>query len=329
VRQDASLSHLADIWANRALSFNDDYDRAFYSPAIGITEKIVSRISLYHSPTGAYLTQALISNSRNDLHTLNKALKNFLLTAEEPCDKIDLTLGKAGLLIGCSLFYRELMTINGDPAPELILLAEGIKNEIWDQLEQYPPMSQPNPVDYFGIAHGWAGLLYSTLLWCNISSSPLPWSFMTRLEELLNNCIQQGNIIRWPLTIADKKSWPGWCNGSAGHIFLWVLLYKHFKDEKYIQLAEKAALHLISGIQNDNADLCCGMSGVTYAMISLYKATNEKKYLTEAKKIKDTILKTWFLQPLRNNSLYKGEPGIAVMVGELAEPSLMKIPLFE
>ena len=98
VRQDAALSNLADVWANRALSFDDDYDRAFYSPAIGITEKIVSRISLYHSPTGVHLTQALISNSRNDLHTLNKALKSFLLAAKEPCDKIDLTLGKGRIV---------------------------------------------------------------------------------------------------------------------------------------------------------------------------------------------------------------------------------------
>jgi eukaryotic-like serine/threonine-protein kinase len=71
------------------------------------------------------------------------------------------------------------------------------------------------------------------------------------------------------------------------------------------------------------------MSGIAYAMMNLYKATSEKKYLEESKKIKDAILKTWFLQPLRNNSLYKGEPGIAVMVGEMQEPSLTKMPLFE
>jgi serine/threonine-protein kinase len=94
-------------------------------------------------------------------------------------------------------------------------------------------------------------------------------------------------------------------------------------------VAEKAALRLRNGVTSDNSDLCCGMSGMAYAMINLYNITNEEKYLTEVKKIKDTILKTWFSQPLRNNSLYKGEPGIAVMVGELQQPSLMKMPLFE
>jgi len=329
VRKDAALSDLADVWANRALSFKNDHDRAFYSPAIGITEKIVGKNSLYHSPAGIYLTQALISHARNDLYTLHHAANGFLLALKGPCDKIDVTLGKAGLLIGCSILYRELMTIKNGPASEIFASAEAIRTEIWDQLNRYPPMNESNPVDYFGIAHGWAGLLYATLLWSNISSGPLPGSFMTRLEELLNNSIQQANIIRWPLRIADKNSWPGWCNGNAGHIFLWVLLYKHFKDEKYIRVAERVALHLVNGIQNNNADLCCGLSGVAYAMMNLYQTTHEPKYLEEGKKIKDIILKTWFSQPLRNNSLYKGEPGIVIMAGEMEESPLMKMPLFE
>ena len=326
-RQDTALSDLADIWANRALSF-DDQDRAFYSPAIGITEKVVGKHSLYHSPAGIYLTQALISNARNDLHTLHHAVNDFLLTTKDPCDKIDVTLGKAGLLIGCSLLYRELMTMNNS-LPEITSSAEKIKTEIWDQLDQYPSINEPNAVDYFGIAHGWAGLLYATLLWCSISSGQLPGNFLMRLEQLLNNRIQKENTIRWPLTVGNKNSWPGWCNGNAGHIFLLVLLYKYFNDEKYIRIAENSAFYLIKGLQSSNTDLCCGMSGIAYAMMNLYKATSEKKYLEESKKIKDAILKTWFLQPLRNNSLYKGEPGIAVMVGEMQEPSLTKMPLFE
>jgi len=329
VKQDATLSDLADVWANRALSFHRNYNDAFYSPAIGITEKIVGKTSLYHSPAGIYLMQAMISNSRNDLHTLRKAVGGFLLTTKSPCDNIDVTLGKAGLLIGCSILYRELMTIENDSISELMSSAEAIKDEIWGQLAQYPSMNEPNPVDYFGIAHGWAGLLYATLLWCDLSSSTLPGKFMRRLEELHGNSIEQENIFRWPLRLGDKNSWPGWCNGNAGYIFLWTLLYKHFKDEKYLQIAEKIAFRLTRGTKTDNSDLCCGMSGVVYAMINLYKTTNEKKYLEKAKEIKDTILKTWFSQPLRNNSLYKGEPGIAAMVGEFREPSLMKMPLFE
>ena len=329
INQDAALSDLADIWANRALSFRTNYDHAFYSPAIGITEKIVGKSSLYHSPAGIFLTQALISNARNDLYELNHAVTGFLLAAKEREDKIDVTLGKAGLLIGSSILYKELTTTNDGSVSQIISTAEAIKDEIWSQLNQYPSMNEPNPVDYFGIAHGWAGLLYATLLWCTVSSSPLPRNFMTRIDQLFNSSIEHDGIIRWPLRVGDKNSWPGWCNGNAGHVFLWTLLYKHFKDEKYMDVAERLALRLVNGIQTGNADLCCGMSGIAYAMINMYKVTHEKKYLAEAKKIKEVILKTWFSQPLRNNSLYKGEPGIAVMVGEIREPSLMKMPFFE
>ena len=241
VRQDAELSDLADVWARRASSFKDNYDRAFYAPVLGINEKTVGKRSLYHSPTGIYLTQALISNSRNDLHILNKAVKGFLSAAKEPCDKIDLVLGKAGLLIGYSLLYRELITVKNYPLSEIILPAEEIKNEIWQLLNEYPFLFTPNPVDYLGMAHGWAGLLYATLLWCNTSSCSLPQRFMDRVDELLGYGIQKENSIRWPLTVRDQNSWPGWCNGNAGYIFLWLLLYKQFNDEKYCDIAEKTA----------------------------------------------------------------------------------------
>ena len=152
---------------------------------------------------------------------------------------------------------------------------------------------------------------------------------MSRVDELFDSSIGQEGTIRWPLRVGDKNAWPGWCNGNAGHVFLWTLLYRHFMDEKYIHVAELVASRLVNGTENLNADLCCGMSGIAYSMINMYNVVHDKKYLEEAKKIKNAILKTWFSQPLRNNSLYKGEPGIAVMVGELHEPSLMKMPLFE
>jgi serine/threonine-protein kinase len=329
VREDVELSDLADVWANRALLFNKNYDRSFYSSADNINQKIVGKTSLYHSPTGIYLTQALISNSRNDWHTLYSATEGFLSEAKKPCDKLDLTLGKAGLLIGCSILYKELMTINEHPVAGIISLAEEIKNEIWNRLNEYPAMNRNNPVEYFGIAHGWAGLLYATLLWCNTSSSELPNHFMKRLDELLNCSIIQEDTIRWPLSVVDTNSWTGWCNGSSGHIFLWMLLFKQFKDEKYIRIAEKLAAHLMTGIQHDHTNLCCGMTGTAYALMQLHAVTGEKKYAEETERIKQHILLNWTMQPGRNNSLYKGEPGIGVFLCELNKPSLLRMPLFE
>ncbi|MCW3120264.1 MAG: hypothetical protein JWM28_4346 [Chitinophagaceae bacterium] len=329
VRQDARLSDIADVWVNRALMYQKDYDQSFYSSAIGITQKTVGKRSIYHSPTGVYLVQALISNSRGDWLSLSNAVKGFLSAAAVECEKIDLALGKSGLLVGCSLLYKELKTVKNYPVSDIMLFAEQIMKEIWDELDGYSPMNQSNPVDYFGMAHGWAGLLYATLLWCNATNSALPGNFVKRVDELLSCSILSENNLRWPLTVGDKSSWPGWCNGSAGHIFLWVLLYKHFNEEKFIRVAEKLAGHLMSEVQSKNPDLCCGLAGNAYAMMSLYKITNENIYLQEMQRIRQGLLKNWVSQPIRNNSLYKGEAGIALFLCEMDNPALARMPLFE
>lgn len=106
-------------------------------------------------------------------------------------------------------------------------------------------------------------------------------------------------------------------------------MFKHFNDTLYLEMADKSAAYLINGKNENNPDLCCGTSGIAYAMLCLYRATNEEKYLQEALKIKQSILHNWFLQPLRNNSLYKGEPGIAVLFAEMEVPLLARMPMFE
>lgn len=257
------------------------------------------------------------------------ATKNFLSAATMPCSQIDVTLGRSGVLIGCTILYKELVSIKNYSTVEIVLLAENIKNEIWQQLDQYPSMQQANPVDYFGIAHGWAGLLYATLFWCKTASCNLPTQFMTRVEELFNCAVQKESGISWPITVADKKVWPGWCNGNSGHIFLWTLLYQYFKEEKYIQAAQKLADELLTCTQKTMVDLCCGTGGMAYAMINLYKATNEKKYFTAVQSMQQDILKNWFIQPLKNNSLYKSEVGIGVLLGEITNIAFARMPLFE
>ena len=329
IQSNPALSAVADLWIDRALAYVNDPDQAFYSPGLELNEKLAGKNSVYHSASGVHLVQALISNSRNDWQSFSNGINSFLSVANLQTDKIDVTLGKSGLLIGCSLLYKELRSNKDYPATAIINFAESAKNEIWVLLDECPAINTFNSINYYGIAHGWAGFLYATLLWCDAAGTDLPVSFMKRVEELISSAIVEDQTIQWPYTENDKSSWPGWCNGNAGHIFLWTLLYKYFKDTKYIRIAEKTAAHLIVEPLLNNADLCCGMSGIAYSMINLYNATNEEKYLKHAQYIKQIILEKWPAMAMRNNSLYKGEVGIALLLCELDNPALARMPLFE
>jgi eukaryotic-like serine/threonine-protein kinase len=200
---------------------------------------------------------------------------------------------------------------------------------LWKRLDECPDLNQHNVVDYFGIAHGWAGLLYATLLWSDTSKRNLPVNFMKRVEELQHSAILNDDSLRWTVSGSDKSFLTGWCNGSAGHIFLWSLLYQHFKVEKYLRIAMQAANHIILHAENNISNLCCGYAGEAYSFLNLYYLTKEKKYLDEAKKCEQKIMNQISLPPLRSNSLYKGDIGLAVLLSETGKPEFAQMPLFE
>ncbi len=329
IREDAQLLDLADIWANRADNYTQNFDHAFYSTTIDINQKSVGRRGIYHSPTGVHLVQSLISNCRGDSLFVRNALHKFIIAAQEPCDKLDLTLGKAGLLIGCSLLYDEIKVNRHLNTSSIEALANSTMSELWKQLNEYAPMQQTCPVKYFGMAHGWAGYLYTTLLWCHTAKQDLPFGFENRLQQLQDQAIITNTFTRWPVSNSNKGSWTGWCHGSAGHVLLWSLLYKHLKDEKYLAIAEQTAQHILQDSNNNNVNLCCGMAGQAYALLGLYNITGNQLYLDHTQKIKQKIMHHVASPVLVNNSLYKGEVGLGVLLVELEKPECARMPLFQ
>ena len=329
IREEPGLLDLADVWANRAAASISDPDRGFYSAEMELTEKSIGNRSLYHSPTGVHLVQALISQCRGDASAVSIAINQFLEAAKKPCDQIDLALGRSGLLVACGLLINEITTMDASHLKSIISFANSLTGELWAELEQYRDITQPNPLKHYGIAHGWAGVLYATLFWCHFSKQSLPDSFIERVINLQICSIKNKESICWPLSDTDKHSWTGWCNGSAGYVFLWSLLYRHFREEEYISAASQAANHIIGYTGNNISNLCCGFAGEAYAMLNLFNLTKEDKYLRAAQNIRQKIIGQIELPPLRSNSLYKGDIGLALLFCEMEKPVAAKMPLFE
>ena len=136
--------------------------------------------------------------------------------------------------------------------------------------------------------------------------------------------------MRWNLTADNKVSWPGWCHGSAGYTFLWTALYRFTSDEKYLSIAEKTAKHFMTGGHEGGVcNLCCGAAGECYALLSLYNVTQNEFYFMEAKQLAKKLLPQVYSGQMRNNSLYKGDIGIGVLLTELNHPQFARMPLFE
>ncbi len=330
IENDAELLSVADIWANRAAAYVMDERKAFYSADIEITPETVGTISIYHTASGVHLVQALISQALGDYVTSYNSIIRFIEAAGKPCENLDLTLGKSSTLIGCCLLYENATSGNATLLTELTNFGNITMDAIWEKAAAFPPISDKNPINYRGIAHGWAGIIYATLKWCDQAKTAIPENVYDRVDQLVALALKENNYTRWALTNTEAISWPGWCHGSAGYTFLWTLLHQITKDEKFLELAESTTRHfLLTDKNNNNGSLCCGMGGEAYALLNVYKINDKNFYLKEAKALAKKMLLNIGNPAMKNNSLYKGEVGAGVLFSELASAKHSLMPLFE
>ena len=331
-RSDPHLLSLADVWINKSISAMGS-SSSFYSSERGLTEEVVGNISLYHSSSGVHCVQALISHAMGDMVSLQAAATAFVDASGADCKNLDVTLGRCGTLIGCSLLL-ETMPVNPllDTAP-LIQLGNDVARRVSDELGSLPAIAECYDFPFLGIAHGWAGVLYATMRWCQASNQEVPTALRSRLEQLADCGEPHGSGIRWRRKVRREyrkdpnEYMVGWCNGSAGFIHLWTLAHRVFADQRYLTLVERAARN--SWEQADTlGNLCCGLAGQAYALLNFYKHTGDREWLVRAWKLADRAAVGVFPSGF-SRSLYNGQLGVGLLVGELSRPQEACMPLFE
>ncbi|WP_338472749.1 lanthionine synthetase LanC family protein [Niallia sp. XMNu-256] len=347
-RKDAELLSVADVWLSKAVAQTEaKAERAFTNVQLELTAETVGRISPYHTASGVYLVQALISRARGDFFEQHSAIEKFMAATNAscenldfkidkssvlPCDNLDLTLGKSSVLLACSILLDSITDNELADKNSLLALGNELMTSIWNQLNLLPTIQECRGLPLLGIAHGWGGLLYAAMRWCESSSLPIPSHIVNRLYQLAELGDIKGNGIGWRREYSKYKQpdyLPGWCNGSAGMVFLWTLAHQILKDEKFLVLAEKTAWNvweepIFSG------NLCCGLAGQAYGMLHLYKHAGDTNWLYRAQEFAKRASVNIKSNPINiSNSLYKGEVGVAVLLSDLAKPEASCLPLFE
>lgn len=325
-----ALLSAADLWIDQAKQRSTD-PGAFYSQQLDVNETSVGRISIYHTASGIHCVQALVSHAMGDFVSMQAALNDFVAASELPCDNLDLTLGRSSTLIGCATL------LEAAPASTLVdvlpIRAFGEKTfrELWARLDSYGPIGVGKELTVLGIAHGWAGILYAVMRWCIASGTPLPAGLETRLRELAECAELVGRGARWKRKLSRHGRsagdyMAGWCNGSAGFVFLWTLAARLFRSADFTALAEKAAWNAWD-THDKYGSLCCGLAGCGYAFLDLYRHIGDRVWVDRARDVCEQAAADTS-SGMRNNSLYKGDLGIAVLVADLALPETAFMPLF-
>ncbi|MCZ2147950.1 MAG: protein kinase [Bryobacterales bacterium] len=329
VRGGAGLLSLADQWAITAAAHAADAD-AFYHPDVKISPETVGRASPYHTASGVHAVQALIAAAMDDHLSLGVSIEAYLAASSEPCDKLDLTLGHFSTVIGLTM----LMDVVPDGEGKHLLSKEGSRRfaEAWAQVERMGPIATCRQEPYLGIAHGWAGFLYTALRWASAKGCRPPEDVESRLHELAALGEPHRKGMRWPFHLEARgaaRHMGGWCNGTAGFLQLWTLAHRVYRQEWLLRLAEQSAEECAAA-PGGVASLCCGAAGQGYALLALHNHTGEQRWLDAArgKAIEGVQASSRSRGEELPFSLYKGDVGLALLCAEIEAPSLAAMPFF-
>jgi serine/threonine-protein kinase len=331
-RDEAALLSLADVWAERAAQAAGPPE-SFYNPDLEITEESVGRVSAYHSVAGVHAVRALIAHALGFPGLHSGAVGTFLESARRPCENPDLTLGRSGLLLAGALLLDTLGAEQEERRRELAVWGDELLQGLWADLAAKPRITDAVARPELGIAHGWAGYLYATLRWSQAAGTAVPAGLDARLAELAACARPAGRGVRWKWYSEPGGigSMPGWCNGSAGMVFLGTLAAEMRGDAAWRALAEGSAWNAWEA-GSSNAGLCCGLAGCAYALLNLWRRGGGAEWLARARALagraaRDVGRGERGGEPA--DSLYKGEMGVAVLAADLVKPEGSAMPFFE
>ena len=340
---DGELLALADAWSTHAWG-SIGSAKAFDNDGLDHSVSKAGLASLQYQPPGVYAAHALIASGRGDLATQSRAAGEFIAWGRraltEPEARLDLTLGFAGSLLGAALLLDScagagVALAAGGIRLELLAFGRELCTHLWWALDNYPALGEPFGLADTGVAHGWAGILYATLCWCAAAGEAPPTSLPKRLDDLARRAEPLGRGLHWPWRA--RFIIPGWCNGSAGQVFLWTQAHRALGNSEYLALAEGAAW---STWENPGRipSLCCGLAGQAYALLNIHRYTGETAWLRRAE-----AMAAWAAEIAardsqrtgdsqlegRPGSLYNGLAGLAVLDADLERPLEARMPFFE
>jgi serine/threonine-protein kinase len=333
-RADPDLLALADAWAVQAAT-QVDTPEGFYNPDIDLSTDTLGLITPYHTSSGVFAVQALIGQAMGDFSALSAAVYAFTNRIQAPCDNLDLTLGRSSILLTGALLYEMLPEKDLAEQSGLVKACHVNLERIWTQIDTFKPVRDSDELPNLGIAHGWGGIVYATLRWCMATNTPVPPGLEARLAQLAGCMEWVGRGGRWPWrqNLTQFGYMPGWCNGSAGFIFTWTQAHKLFPNLGFMALAEKAAWNCWEE-PAEIGNLCCGLAGRAYALLHFYKHTRQPIWLQRAARLAELAAVSIRAHPLPEykdfeNSLYKGELGVAMLAADLENPLEAAFPFFE
>lgn len=295
--------------------------------------------ALLHGSLGVHATRASWATAMCDDEELVRAAARVLDSVRYVTEEMDVASGTAGRLIGASMLLEQLSlrsdTVSDRLRAEAMSVGDSVSAELARRAGAWR-VGELSATHNLGIAHGWAGWLYADLRWAQASGSTPRLCDAEALGSLAALAEPVGRGVRWPWheigSAHDRLAYsPGWCNGSAGFVLLYLLAHRSLGDRAWLDVATAGAWHVCEaplGIP----DLCCGSAGRAYALLGLYRSTGEHAWLQRACSIAERAAADVRSRDVAEGEalgLFKGLLGLVTLVSDLRRPERSAMPLFE
>jgi eukaryotic-like serine/threonine-protein kinase len=277
----------------------------------------------YHEP-GVGWVRALVAAARNDRAEVRRSVARFAEAgARAEGAPWDVTLGAAGLLLGCAQLIESLE----DPVALAPVRAtgEGLAASLAALAEHDGALPGETVLGFLGAAHGWAGVAHALLRWSRAIGEPPPAEALALLERLTGLRRRSG---RWPVRAGSREVHLGWCHGSAGWAQLWALAWQMTGEQRLLGFAEDCAEDAVAA-DGKSASLCCGRAGQGFAALTLYRATGERRWLTAAHRMALDAVRAAANEDVPAHQLFAGELGGMLLAAELEDPARAAMPVYE
>lgn len=323
---DGEVLALAQRWVSKAYRDLGTAEALHFDT---LTPELIGQCTPYHTEAGIHLAGAVLASEQQDWPRFREYASRYARTASLPCENPDLTLGRAGALLGLSILVDHAEGSPPDCCDELAPVGEALASGLYGWVERCGPLGEDPELQYSGVAHGLPGILYA-LLGSPFASADMVRGAEGRLSELASLAEQTGNGIRWPralLPTAHRGYFPSWCNGNGGQVHFWLEMANVYGKAQYRDLA------LASGYNcwdepAPGSTLCCGLGGQGYAFLALYAATREDHWLEKAKAWAELAAARAIDEAKPLDALYKGMTGVVALLADLKRPEWSVMPLF-
>jgi serine/threonine-protein kinase len=278
---------------------------------------------------------ALIALAMGDVSSARTAVAAFAAAGAAAAPDRDVTMGRAGVLLGCTLLLDAVPTAPAIDIQPILALGDDLTTQLWAELGTLGKIDRCEAEPSLGIAHGWAGFCYAVMRWCQSRRRALPGDLESVLAQLAGLAERSGRGLRWARLVTHRREgvnnyMSGWCNGSAGHVHLWLKAHEVLGEPRFVEVAEGAAWNAWEDRGSDLiADICCGAAGRAYAFLAMHRRTGDRQWLTRAVETADHAASTADPADPDAHSLFKGSVGVALLAAEMERPEMARMPLFE